>query len=294
MQQCATNIVWCFMKCYSRLAGALFRTSKKPENITWHLTRFFLHTGRSRTIQRKHLRRDWQRTRPGRRWKRRKYQRNLGDWRRTYRRTKWTKQTHGHWPTGHRTQNNSKKLQAPLAPRPLNMTKVTLPHRQKPNRKPKRNQRLLQNTKPIPPQQSKQPIEQQTPKQTATGNTSATQEQLTATKRKLQTNSPKTDLKKTKDTEQATNNTHQTETTVIINGKACVQRNFDFSGASDQGPTTAIIIFRQCNIVVLFFSNTLACFRCFLDPYWVWNHLGILSVAWRRYQLNIWGAENFY
>ena len=41
-------------------------------------------------------------------------------------------------------------------------------------------------------------------------------------------------MKKMKDTEQATKDTQQTETTILIKGKACVQRNLDFSGSQQQ------------------------------------------------------------
>ena len=57
---------------------------------------------------------------------------------------------------------------------------------------------------------------------------------VTTTKRKLETNSPKVDMKKTKDTKSNTEDTSRTETTITINGKACVQRNLDFSGSQQQ------------------------------------------------------------
>ena len=47
----------------------------------------------------------------------------------------------------------------------------------------------------------------------------------TATKPKLQTNSPKVERKKTKDTSATNKDSTNQEHTVVINGKACVQRN---------------------------------------------------------------------
>ena len=58
--------------------------------------------------------------------------------------------------------------------------------------------------------------------------------QTTATKRKLQTNSLQVHQKKTKDTAAANKDTTDKEHTVVINGKACVQRNLDFSGGQQQ------------------------------------------------------------
>ena len=52
----------------------------------------------------------------------------------------------------------------------------------------------------------------------------------TATKRKLTTNSPKVEQKKTKDITAANKDSTNKDSTVVINGKACVQRNLDFSG----------------------------------------------------------------
>ena len=56
----------------------------------------------------------------------------------------------------------------------------------------------------------------------------------TATKRKLTTNSPKVEQKKTKDTSATKKDSTSQEPTVVINGKACVQRNLDFSGSQPQ------------------------------------------------------------
>ena len=53
----------------------------------------------------------------------------------------------------------------------------------------------------------------------------------TAPKRKITTNSPKVEQKKTKDATAANKASATKEPTVIINGKACVQRNLDFSGS---------------------------------------------------------------
>ena len=56
----------------------------------------------------------------------------------------------------------------------------------------------------------------------------------TATKRKLTTNLPKVEQKKTKDTSATKKDSTSQEPTVIINGKACAQRNLDFSGSLPQ------------------------------------------------------------
>ena len=63
---------------------------------------------------------------------------------------------------------------------------------------------------------------------------------VVTTKRKLATNSPKVDIKKTKDTTSNTEDTSRTETTITINGKACVQRNLDFSGGQQQSKIPVI------------------------------------------------------
>ena len=63
---------------------------------------------------------------------------------------------------------------------------------------------------------------------------------VTATKRKLEANSPKVDIKKTRDTNSSTEDTSRTETTITINGKACVQRNLDFSGSQQQSKIPVI------------------------------------------------------
>ena len=57
---------------------------------------------------------------------------------------------------------------------------------------------------------------------------------VTTTKRKLEANSPKVDIKKTRDTKSNTEDTSRTETSITINGKACLQRNLDFSGSQQQ------------------------------------------------------------
>ena len=63
---------------------------------------------------------------------------------------------------------------------------------------------------------------------------------LPATKRKLETNSPKVDIKKTKDTKSNTEDTTRTETTILTNGKACLQRKLDFSGSQQQSKIPVI------------------------------------------------------
>ena len=53
----------------------------------------------------------------------------------------------------------------------------------------------------------------------------------TAPKRKITTNSPKVEQKKTKDATAANKASTAKESTAVINGKACVQRNLDFPGS---------------------------------------------------------------
>ena len=101
-------------------------------------------------------------------------------------------------------------------------------------------------TQNLPKEKTPQPQQQRTQKQTTpdASNTSNAnlssqeqnpakqtenqQDQTTATKRKLQTNSPQVHQKKTKHTAAANKDPTDKEHTVVINGKACVQRNLDF------------------------------------------------------------------
>ena len=64
--------------------------------------------------------------------------------------------------------------------------------------------------------------------------TETKEDQHTATKQKLQTNSPQVDQKKTKDITSTNKDSTQKEPTVIINSKDCIQRNHDFSGSQQK------------------------------------------------------------
>ena len=116
--------------------------------------------------------------------------------------------------------------------------KKTKPKKTTPNQKqnlPKENTPLPQPQKQTPPDKSNTSNANSSPQEQNPGKqTKNQQEQTTTTKRKLQTNSPQVHQKKTKDTAAANKDTTHEEHTVVINGKACVQRNLDFSGGQQQ------------------------------------------------------------
>ena len=139
----------------------------------------------------------------------------------------------------------------------------TPPHETKPagtTEKPEPKQKTKRKSQKTTPNQrsnpskekTPKPNQQQTPKPTGSDpsnqsedisspaeqnprkQTESKQDQPTATKRKLPTNSSQVDQKKTKDITSANKDSTHKEPTVIINGKACVQRNLDFSGSQQK------------------------------------------------------------